>query len=372
MPTVNFVYLCTSMNANTYVCIMAGGIGSRFWPASRTAKSKQFLDILGTGRTLLQATFDRFIKLCPKENIFILTHTDYIDLVKQQLPEITDVQLLTEPARKNTAPCIAYAAFKINKINEHANIIVAPSDHIILKEDEFIRIAETAIDFVSKKDALCTLGIRPTRPDTGYGYIQYFEEETAENIHKVKTFTEKPVKEVAQQFIESGDFLWNAGIFIWNVKSILTSLEKNLTQVFDAFSEIENDLLTPKENKAIEKAFITCPSISIDYGIMEKANNVYTLPSSFGWSDLGTWASLYVEKEKDYFNNAVNGKNVVVYDSTNNIINVPDKKLVVIQGLENYIVVDTDDVLLICNKDEEQRIKEFTHDIKMKKGDKYL
>ncbi len=360
------------MNKNTYAAIMAGGIGSRFWPASRTAVPKQFLDILGIGRTLIQSTYDRFLKICPKENIFILTHTDYIDLVKAQLPDITDAQVLSEPARKNTAPCIAYSAFKINKLNPDANIIVAPSDHIILNEEEFVRITDLAIDFVSKNNALATLGIRPTRPDTGYGYIQYFEEEINEGIHKVKTFTEKPEKEVAKQFIKSGDFLWNGGIFIWNVKSILSSLEKNLVQVYDAFVEAEPDILTPNEKDAVEKAFITCPSISIDYGIMEKASNVYTLPSSFGWSDLGTWASLYSEKEKDYFNNAVNGKNVVVYDSNNNIINVPDKKLVVIQGLENFIVVDTNDVLLICSKDEEQRIKEFTHDIKMKKGDKYL
>lgn len=360
------------MNKNTYAAIMAGGIGSRFWPASRTALPKQFLDIMGVGRTLIQLTYDRFLKICPKENIFILTHTDYIDLVKKQLPEITDQQILTEPARKNTAPCIAYNAFKINKLNPDANIIVAPSDHIILNEDEFIRISGLAVDFVSQHDALCTLGIRPTRPDTGYGYIQFFENEESEGIHKVKTFTEKPQKEVAKQFLESGDFLWNSGIFIWNVKSILASLEKNLVEVYDAFVEAEPSLLTDREKEAVEKAFITCPNISIDYGIMEKAENVFTLPSSFGWSDLGTWASLYAEKEKDYFNNAVNGKNVVVYDSTNNIINVPNDKLVVIQGLENFIVVDSKDVLLICSKEEEQRIKEFTHDIKMKKGDKYL
>jgi mannose-1-phosphate guanylyltransferase len=360
------------MNKNTYVAIMAGGIGSRFWPSSRTAKSKQFLDILGVGRTLIQATYDRFLKICPKENIFILTHTDYINLIKEQLPDIQDFQILTEPARKNTAPCIAYAAFKINKLNKDANIIVAPSDHIILNEEEFVRIANLTVDFVSKNNALATLGIRPSRPDTGYGYIQYVEEETATEIHKVKTFTEKPEKAVAKQFIKSGDFLWNAGIFIWNVKTILTALETNLTEVYEAFAEAEKDMLTPNENKSVEEAFITSPSISIDYGIMEKANNVFVVPSSFGWSDLGTWASLYAEKEKDYLNNAVNGKNVVVYDSSNNLINVPDNKLVVIQGLENYIVVDTDDVLLICNKDEEQRIKEFTHDIKMKKGDKYL
>ncbi len=360
------------MNANAYVAIMAGGIGSRFWPASRTGKPKQFLDILGTGRTLIQATYDRFTKICPKENIFILTHSDYIPLIKEQLPDVTDVQILAEPARKNTAPCIAYASMKIRKINRDGNMIVAPSDHIIMNEDEFVRICNTALDFVSQNNALATLGIRPTRPDTGYGYIQYMEKEVAPEIHQVKTFTEKPQKEVAQQFIKSGDFLWNAGIFIWNVNTVISALESNLNEVYEAFAEIETDLLTDKEQEGVITAFTQCPSISIDYGIMEKAKNVYTIPSSFGWSDLGTWASLYVEKEKDYLQNAVNGNNVVIYDSTHNIINVPENKLVVIQGLENFIVVDTDDVLLICNKDEEQRIKEFTHDIKMNKGEKFL
>lgn len=360
------------MNNNTYVAIMAGGIGSRFWPASRTALPKQFLDILGTGRTLIQGTYQRFLNLCPKENIFILTHADYIDLIKEQLPDITDEQILAEPARKNTAPCIAYASFKIRKINANANIIVAPSDHIIEDEAEFVRIAKLALDFVSKENALITLGIRPTRPDTGYGYIQYLEEAAAEEIFPVKTFTEKPNKEVAEQFVESGDFLWNAGIFIWNVNSIVGALEKLLTEVYDAFLESENDLCTANERTAIEKAFITSPSISIDYGILEKADNVYVVPSSFGWSDLGTWASLFAEKEKDYYNNAVNGENVVVYEASNNIIHINKNKLAVICGLENYIVVDTDDVLLICKKDEEQRIKEFTYDIKKSKGDTFL
>jgi len=360
------------MNNNTYVAIMAGGIGSRFWPASRTALPKQFLDILGTGRTLIQGTYQRFLNLCPKENIFILTHADYIDLIKEQLPDITDEQILAEPARKNTAPCIAYASFKIRKINANANIIVAPSDHIIENEAEFVRIAKLALDFVSKENALITLGIRPTRPDTGYGYIQYLEEAAAEEIFPVKTFTEKPNKEVAEQFVESGDFLWNAGIFIWNVNSIIQALEKLLTEVYDAFLETESSLCTTEEVNAIERAFITSPSISIDYGILEKANNVFVVPASFGWSDLGTWASLFVEKEKDYYNNAVNGKNVVVYEASNNIVHVKDNKLVVISGLENYIVVDTDDVLLICKKEEEQRIKEFTYDIKKNKGENFL
>ena len=360
------------MNSNTYVAIMAGGIGSRFWPASRTSRPKQFLDILDTGKTLIQGTYERFLKICPKENIFILTHADYIDFIKEQLPDITNNQILAEPARKNTAPCIAYAAFKIRKINKDANIIVAPSDHIIMNEDEFVRVSQLALDFVAKEKALVTLGIRPTRPDTGYGYIQYLEKEIKQEIHKVKTFTEKPNKEVAETFIESGDFLWNAGIFIWNVNTIITAFEKFLIEIYDAFQETESNLCTENENNVIQRAFIVSPSISIDYGILEKADNVYVVPSSFGWSDLGTWASLYAEKEKDFLNNAVSGHNVIAYESYNNIIQIKPEKLAVISGLENYIVVDTDDVLLICKKDEEQRIKEFTYDIKLKKGEEFL
>lgn len=352
---------------------MAGGIGSRFWPASRTEKPKQFLDILGTGETLLQSTYNRFLKICPKENIYILTNTDYIDLVKEQLPDIQDHQILAEPARKNTAPCIAYASYKIHSIDPDANIIVAPSDHIIVKEEEFVRIVNQAFDFVDSHDALCTLGILPTRPDTGYGYIQFIEEAESEGVHKVKTFTEKPDRVTAEQFIESGDFLWNAGIFIWNVKNILSAFQKYLTEVSDAFEEIKEYINSAKEKGAIEKAFAECPNISIDFGIMEKAENVYVLPSNLGWSDLGTWASLYVEREKDYLRNAVSGKHVVIYDASNNIVHVPDDKLVVIEGLENFIVVDTDDVLLICNKDNEQKIKEITQDIKNSRGgEKYL
>jgi mannose-1-phosphate guanylyltransferase len=356
-----------------YAAIMAGGIGSRFWPASRTQKPKQFLDILGTGETLLQSTFRRFLRICDKDNIFILTNADYIDLVKEQLPEINEANILAEPARKNTAPCIAYASYKIQQLDPNANIIVAPSDHIILKEDEFERITKRAFDFVSKNDALCTLGILPTRPDTGYGYIQYHEDIADDEVYKVKTFTEKPNKETAEQFIESGDFLWNAGIFIWNVKNIISAFENHLHEVSDAFSDVIQYFNSEKENLAIDKAFAECPNISIDFGIMEKAENVYVLPADLGWSDLGTWASLYAEKDKDYLQNAVSGKQVIIYDSYNNIINVPDGKLVVIEGLENYIVVDTADVLLICNKDNEQKIKDFTHDIKNNKGgEKYL
>jgi mannose-1-phosphate guanylyltransferase len=360
------------MPSNNYVCIMAGGIGSRFWPASRSAKPKQFLDILGTGKTLLQATYDRFLQLCPSDNIFILTNETYSALVKEQIPGIKSDQILEEPHRKNTAPCIAYAAFRIASENPTANILVAPSDHIIKNEDEFIRVAKLGLDFVSRHDALLTLGLRPSRPDTGYGYIQFEEEEIETGIHPVKTFTEKPNRATAQTFIKSGDFLWNAGIFLWNTRSILKALEDHLPDVTEAFADIKEYLGTEHEAKAVDKAFLGCPNISIDFGVMEKASNVYVLPASLQWSDLGTWASLYVEKEKDYFGNAVTGDNVVVYEAGNNMVHVPNKKMVVIQGLDNYIVVDTDDVLLIIQKDLEQKIKDITNDIKREKGEAYL
>ncbi|MCO5247866.1 MAG: sugar phosphate nucleotidyltransferase [Chitinophagales bacterium] len=357
---------------NNYVAIMAGGIGSRFWPASRINLPKQFLDILGTGETLIQSTYNRFLKVCDEDKIFILTNEDYVGLVKEQLPDIKDSQILAEPMRKNTAPSIAYASYKIASIDSNANIIVAPSDHIILKEQAFINKVKQAFEFVSKNDALCTMGIRPSRPDTGYGYIQFIEEHEGETIHKVKTFTEKPNLQTAKQFIDSGDFLWNAGIFIWNVKSIIKAFHENLQEIGEIFDEIKGQINTDKEVSFIERAFAECPNISIDFGVMEKAENVYVLPANFGWSDLGTWASLYEEKKKDYLNNAVSGKKVIIYDASNNIIDVPNNKLVVIEGLENYIVVDTKDVLLICNKNKEQKIKEFTQDIKNKDWDKFL
>lgn len=358
--------------SNNYVAIMAGGIGSRFWPASRTALPKQFLDILGTGKTLLQSTFDRFSKICPPENIFILTNKEYAGIVKEQLPQLTDNQILGEPQRKNTAPCIAYSTHKIAMKDPDANIIVAPSDHIVLNEQAFVDTCLLALNFVGSNDALVTLGIVPTRPDTGYGYIQYHDN-SGNEIYKVKTFTEKPNLETAKNFISSGDFLWNAGIFIWNVQSILRSLDTNLKDINEAFHEARHTFYTDEEDKGIEKAFSVCPSISIDYGIMEKADNVFVIPSSFGWSDLGTWKSLYEEKEKDINGNAVTGKKVFLYECGNNMIHAANNKLVVLQGLNNYIVVDTPDALLVCHKDEEQRIKDFTNDIKKVKGnDKYL
>ncbi|MEZ5009734.1 MAG: mannose-1-phosphate guanylyltransferase [Chitinophagales bacterium] len=361
------------MNKNNYVAIMAGGIGSRFWPASRTTKPKQFLDILNTGKTLIRSTFERFLRICPVENIYILTNIDYIDLVREQLPELTDDQILGEPARKNTAPCIAYVSYKIQQKNKNANIIVAPSDHIILNEDNYVAITNRALDFVAKNDALVTLGIVPTRPDTGYGYIQFLEPEVEKDVFKVKTFTEKPNLATAERFIATGEFLWNAGIFIWNVKTIVTAFEELLPDVSDAFLEIESDLNTPNESLAIERAFTQCPNISVDFGIMEKASNVFVIPSEFGWSDLGTWASLHAEYAKDDNNNALSSNEIKTYEASNNMISVPKGKLVVVQGLDNFIVVDTGDVLLICDKSKEQSIKQMTLDLKKdKKGSEYI
>ena len=353
---------------------MAGGIGSRFWPMSRTSHPKQFLDILGTGRTLLQQTYDRFLPLCPKENIYIVTNGDYTELVSQQLPELKEYQILSEPARKNTAPCAAYASYKIGSMNPDASIVVAPSDHLITKEDTFVKAIKSCIIKTREEDCLATLGIKPTRPDTGYGYIQFHETEWKydKRLKKVKTFTEKPNLEMAKFFIESGDFLWNSGIFIWSFQSFKKALEKHLPETAAIFKEGMTKYNTPHEKEFIEQAYLQCPSISIDYAIMEKAENVYVRASAIGWSDLGTWGSLYANSKKDGKKNVVVGKNVMFYDSSHCIVNVPADKLVVIQGLEDYIVVDSDNILLICRKDDEQQIKTFVNDVKIKKGEKYV
>jgi mannose-1-phosphate guanylyltransferase len=359
---------------DTYCVIMAGGIGSRFWPMSRTAHPKQFLDILGTGRTLLQQTFDRFSDICPAENVFIVTNEDYTELVKQQLPELKDHQILSEPARKNTAPCAAYATYKICTINPNASIIVAPSDHLITKEDTFTKAVKSCIEKTREEDCLVTLGIKPTRPDTGYGYIQYMEHDWMPDnrLKKVKTFTEKPNLEMARFFIESGDFLWNSGIFVWSCKSFKSALELHSPEIASIFQEGNEKYNTPEESKFIENAYAQCPNISIDYALMEKADNVYVRSSLIGWSDLGTWGSLYTHIPKDEHSNAVVGKNVMMYDSSKCIVNMPKDKLVVIQGLENYIVVESDNILLICKKQDEQQIKTFVNDVKIEKGDKFV
>lgn len=357
------------MNKNNYCVIMAGGIGSRFWPMSRTAHPKQFLDILGTGETLIQQTFHRLVKICPKENIYIVTNDSYKDLIFEQLPGITPAQVLCEPSRKNTAPCIAYANFKIAAQNPNANILVAPADHLILKEDEFVRIANLALDYTANNDCLLTLGITPTRPDTGYGYIQFIESEN--DVKKVKTFTEKPDLELAKQFVSSGDFAWNSGMFVWSLKSIQKAFETHLPNMYQLFKDEKDAFNTSNENVAIKNIYAVCKNISIDYGIMEKSKNVYVISADIGWSDLGTWGSIYTHLEHDENKNAVVGKNVMLYDSKGNIVNVPNKKLVVLQGLTDYIVVESDNILLVCKKEDEQKIKQFVNDIKLTKNDKY-
>ena len=354
---------------------MAGGVGTRFWPMSRTEKPKQFIDILGVGQTLIQQTFNRFKPVCPVENIFVVTNQRYFDLVKEQLPEMPEENILCEPAGRNTAPCIAFATYRIAAINPDANIVVAPSDHIILKENVFVEVISTALETVSTRDWLLTLGIRPSRPDTGYGYIQYLEdvvEGVDVHIKKVKTFTEKPNLELAKTFLASGDFLWNAGIFIWNVKAILNALEAHLPDVNGVFREGSHLFATPAEKDFINYAYSHCKSISIDYGVMEKAENVYTYASDFGWSDLGTWGSLYDIRSKNQDGNAIIGQNVVTYDAFNCIIHVPDNKLLVIQGLDNYIIAEDENMMLICRKEDEQKIRDIVNDIKLNKGEQFV
>ncbi len=361
------------MNKNNYAIIMAGGIGSRFWPISRTSYPKQFLDILGTGKTLIQNTYNRFLKVCPKENIYVVTNESYAELVKTQLPDMDDQQILTEPVMRNTAPCIAYGCFKIESINPNAAIVVAPSDHLILDETAFIAAIEKSLAVASANQCLVTLGIKPSRPDTGYGYIQYTEQSLGDDFYKVKTFTEKPTLEIAKTFIQSGDFLWNAGIFVWSAKAILNAFERYLPEMNEIFADARPVYNTHEEKTHIHQAYQQCTNISIDYGIMEKADNVYVLPSEFGWSDLGTWASIYQLAEKDYVGNAViPSEKVIMYDSSNCMVNVPADKLVVLQGLHDFIVVEANNTLLICPREQEQNVKQVVADVKQKFGTKYI
>ena len=354
---------------------MAGGVGSRFWPLSRQNKPKQFLDILGTGRTLLQMTFDRFSSICPVENIYIVTSSFYKETILEQLPELNVDQILLEPVRRNTAPCIAYANYKIFKKNPNANIVTAPSDHLILKENEFKKVVLEGLEFVSNNNALLTLGIKPSRPETGYGYIQVNGNKNIagnKNIHKVKTFTEKPDKKMAKVFHESGEFFWNAGIFIWSLKSIINAFEHHLPDIDNLFKEGLNLFNTDKESDFISEIYYECKNISIDYGVMEKSENVFVYCSNFGWADLGTWGSLYENRQKDENMNSIIGDKVFTYNTKNCIINMPKDKLVVLQGLDNHIVVESDDILLICKKEDEQEIKQYVNEIKLKLGDDYL
>ena len=363
------------MNNNNYCVIMAGGIGTRFWPLSKTERPKQFIDIMGCGSSLIQLTFDRFSKICPVQNIFVVTNEDYKDLVLEHLPALSENQILCEPTRRNTAPCIAYANARIAKLNPEANIIVTPSDHVILKENVFDQIMQSALSVAEKEDFLVTLGIKPSFPNTGYGYIQFDEAKINQEIpllRKVKLFTEKPVLELAEQFLKSGDFLWNAGIFIWSLKAITHAFAEHLPEVYELFSKHNDVFNTDKESRYIPEIYTACPSISIDYGVMEKASNVYVMISDFGWSDVGTWGSLYDVLEKDNQQNTIVGKNVMTYDCENCLINVPKDKLVVLQGMKNYIVVESDGTLLVCKKDQEQLVRKFVSDVEVHKGKKYV
>lgn len=364
------------MNEHQYCIIMAGGIGSRFWPLSRSTMPKQFLDILGVGKTLLQQTYERFNRIIPAENIYIVSNAEYRDIIESQIPGIKRGNILSEPYRRNTAPCVAYAAYRLKQIDADAVMVVAPSDHLILKEEKFLSQVQAGLEFVGTHDALLTLGMEPSRPETGYGYIQVNDEKAIETrgnfFRKVKTFTEKPDLKLAHIFIKSGDFYWNSGIFFWSLKSILQGFETYLPEVNSTFEEGNSVYGTKDEELFIEYAYADCKNISIDYGIMEKADNVYVLTTDIGWSDLGTWGSLYDQKEKDLKNNALIGENIFLYDVSNTLVRVSGERLVVLQGLEDYIVVQSDDILLICKRDEEQRIKLFVNDIKISKGDKFI
>ncbi len=360
------------MDSNTYVAIMAGGVGSRFWPASREARPKQFLDILGLGKSLLRLTFERFLKLCPAARIYVVTHKDYRAQVLEHLPELIPEQVICEPARRNTAPCIAYTALKLRALNPEANLVVAPSDHIILDEPAFLNALRAGLDFCAQHDALLTLGIRPNRPDTGYGYIHYDRGEVTAGIHKVLRFTEKPPIEQALRFLADGNYLWNAGIFIWKAEAVLKAMESLVPDIFSVLNAGLNAFNTPDEQAFIESVFPRLSSISIDYAVMEKAGNVFTIPTDFGWSDLGTWASLHAESPKDEQGNVLQCLPALMYESANCLVRAPRDKLVVVRGLKDYIVVDEGDVLMIYPKSLEQEIKIVSKDVKENLGDCYL
>jgi len=358
------------MDKNYYAVIMAGGVGSRFWPMSTEQFPKQFHDMLGAGSTLIQKTFSRFENIIPSENILIATNKKYENLVLEQLPKISSKQLVLEPAMRNTAPCILFSAFKIYNENPEGIMVIAPSDHWIEDEQEFLKNIKTAFDFCSENDALVTLGIQPTTPNTGYGYIQF--ENSGNELKKVKKFTEKPNLEKAEQFLKSGDYLWNAGIFVWSVKSILNAFKTHLPEMYALFYKGENNYNTALETPFIDTNYTFSENISIDFGIMEKANNVFVLPVNFAWNDLGTWSSLYAALKKDSNQNATLGGNVIYIDSSNNIVKTQSKKRVVIQGLNDCIVVEKDDVILICPKNKEQEIKQITTAVKTEFGAEFV
>ncbi len=351
------------MKNQNHLVIMAGGVGSRFWPMSTEDLPKQFVDILGCGRTLIQLTLDRFADIVPNENIWVLTSSKYADIVREQLPQIPKDHILQEPCRRNTAPCIAYVSWRIKSMNPRANIVVTPSDHIVLNPQEFQRVIKLCLSFVSVSDSIVTLGMKPTRPETGYGYIQAdltYPSERNREIYRVDKFREKPDLETAEKYITKNNFFWNAGIFVWNVSTIVNAFRVYQPTISNLFENLLPHYGTAQEQELINEAFPQCENISIDYAILEKADEIFVFPADFGWSDLGTWGSLQLNSERDVYGNACIGSNISVYETSNCMIHATQEKRVVIQGLDGYIVVEKDDTLLICKLSEEQRIKDFS------------
>lgn len=351
---------------------MAGGIGSRFWPMSRASKPKQFLDILGTGKTFLRATYERFSPVVPAENFLVVTNTAYKDIVLEQIPELNPNQVLCEPIGRNTAPCIAYAAFRLNAVDPDSMMIVTPSDHYIADEKRFRNVIGECVEFIGNGDAMMTIGIRPDHPNTGYGYIQVDGPcKDPEGICKVKTFTEKPDLEMAKVFLGSGEFFWNSGIFIWNTRTIRAAMREMLPEMYGLFNSIAQDYNTPYETESIKKIYPECKGVSIDIGVMEKAKNVWVDCTEFGWSDIGTWSALYEHSHKDENGNVSSGDNVLV-NTRNCIIKASAGKLVMIDGLEDYIVVEKGNVLMVCPRSSEQTIKAYIDEVRFKYGDKFI
>ncbi|WP_253931829.1 mannose-1-phosphate guanylyltransferase [Lewinella sp. W8] len=360
------------MNNHTYVAIMAGGVGSRFWPASREARPKQFLDIMGDGRSLLRMTFDRFLNVTTADKIFVVTNGKYREQVKEHLPEVTDNQILCEPSRNNTAPCVAYTAFKLYQLDPEANFVIAPSDALIINEGLFANNINKALTFTAENDALLTLGISPDRPHTGYGYIQFEGAEENSGVYPVKRFTEKPDMATATSFLASGNYLWNAGIFIWRAATILDAYEKYAPEIFALLQQGLACYNTADEQAFIDEFYPQTPKISVDYAIMENADNIYTIPAQFGWSDLGAWGALYQESGKDENGNVVSGNQVLMEDVHNSLIRGPKDKLMVIGGVDDLLIIDEGDVLLIYPKNREQEIKKLRSRVEGAHGDQFV
>lgn len=353
-------------NDNYYIAIMAGGVGSRFWPASREHLPKQFLDILGVGKSLIRLTFERFLNIVPADRILVVTNKIYKDLVIEHIPEMPEQNIITEPSRNNTGPCVAYTAFRLQAMNPDACFVIAPSDHVILKEEAFLERITEALEYASEEEVIVTLGIKPSRPDTGYGYIESTGQKTRGSIEKVRSFREKPDLETAQKYLDHGGYYWNAGIFIWSVKTILKSFMNNASDIYEILASDVNQYNTSAEQEYIDRVYPTTPSISVDYAILERADNVYTLPADIGWSDLGTWNALHAFKEKDESGSVVIGENTLLINSNDCMVRSDAEKLVVLKDLEGYIVIDEKDVLLVYPKDQEQEIKQLRQNIENK------